>query len=305
MFLMAIPASWLTLHCQEHARICDRETTLPCCREDIQLRDRETALHCCLENIQLCGREAALGCCLEDTFLQSPVMTKSLSPVITLQDPDPAVRTSLPLSADEVKQCSWSAGIDLVSSYIWRGTRQGRGPHIQPYVEYSAGSATGGVWGTFDFHGYREVDLCLNFDLPGGFSISFQDYWMADLAWADFSAVSGSHALEAGIGYESDYVSFYAGYIFNEAGGAGSYGGDLYLESRFSFDYFTIVMGAGNGWHTEEGKFAPCCIGLESGFDIPVSDYFSIPATAQLIYNPDSRMLFLAAGLSFAFGAGD
>jgi len=218
---------------------------------------------------------------------------------------DSVLMTSPLFSPLEEKQRSWSLGTDLVSSYIWRGTRQGRGPHIQPYVEYSAGPVTGGVWGTFDFHGYREVDLYLAFDLTGGFSVSLQDYWMADLPWTDFSAGSGSHVLEAGVGYESDNVSLAASYVINEAGGAGSYGGDIYLESRISFNYFTVIMGAGNGWHTEDGRFTVCCVGLETGLDIPVTASFNIPVTAQMVYNPDSRMMFVTAGLSFTIGTGE
>jgi len=196
------------------------------------------------------------------------------------------------------KQSSWTLGADLVSSYIWRGTKQGIGPHLQPYTEYSAGPVTGGLWGTFDLHGYREVDLYLSLDLPGGFTLNLQDYWMADQPWADFTALSGSHALEAGIGYESDHVSLNTGYIVNEAGGAGSYGGDLYLESRFSFDFFTIIMGAGNGWYTGDGRFKVCCLGLESGREFTLDDSLTIPVTVQMVYNPDNKKVFLTAGLS-------
>lgn len=217
-------------------------------------------------------------------------------------DTTSAINASSSFFAGEERKKSVTLGGDLLSSYIWRGTRQGRGPHIQPYAEYASGLFAGGVWGTFDLHGYREIDLYLSFDLPGGFALNLQDYWMADQRWGDFTTAGGSHALEVGIGYESDYVSFSAGYILNEAGGAGSYGGDLYLESRFSFDYFTVIMGAGNGWHTLEGQFTVCCIGLDTGLDIPVSDSFVIPVSAQMVYNPDSRMIFCTAGISLSAG---
>ncbi|NLE35936.1 MAG: hypothetical protein GX622_12605 [Bacteroidales bacterium] len=216
-----------------------------------------------------------------------------------------AVLSSQPLCAQESWGSQWTAGIDLVSSYIWRGARQGRGPHLQPSVEYSAGPFTAGIWGTFDLHGYKEVDLYAAVDLPCGFFVSLQDYYLAELPWADFSTESGSHVLEAGLGYESENVSLMANYIFNEAGGIGSSGGDLYFESRFSFDYFTVIMGAGNGWHTEDGRFKACIIGLEVSRDITVSDTFAIPVTAQMIYNPDQGILFMVAGLSLATGSGN
>jgi hypothetical protein len=207
---------------------------------------------------------------------------------------------SQPLCAQESEGSAWTAGADIVSSYIWRGSRQGRGPHIQPSVEYSAGPFAAGIWGTFDLHGYKEVDMYAVMDLPGGFNVSLQDYYLADLPWADFSSESGSHVLEAGFGYESENVSLMASYIFNEAGGMGSNGGDLYFESRFSFDYFTVIMGAGNGWHTEDGRFNACSIGLEVGREISVSDTFTLPVTAQLIYNPDQERLFITAGVSIS-----
>lgn len=206
------------------------------------------------------------------------------------------------LTAPDEGFFAWTLGADAVSSYIWRGTRQGRGPHLQPYAECSAGPVTGGVWGTFDFNGYREVDLYMAMDLPEGFVIGLQDYWMADQPFSDFTAESGSHAFEASLGYESEHVSLNVNYVFNEAGGAGSSGGDLYIESRFSFDYFTAFMGAGNGWHTGEGRFMVCNVGLETGWDVEVSDSFIIPVTAQMIYNPDSGRMFFTAGFSVSTG---
>lgn len=210
-----------------------------------------------------------------------------------------------PLYSQEECTSSLSVTADAVSSYIWRGTMQGRGPHLQPGVELSAGSFAGGVWGTVDFHGYKEMDLYMTYDLPGGFSIGLQDYWIADYRWTDFSAESGGHALEASLGYDNDNVSLFAGYILNEAGGAGSFGGDLYLESRFSFDLFTVFMGAGNGWHTLEGEFRVCSIGIEVSEDLPLSAGFVVPVTGQVVYNPDSDRVFITAGLSLSFGSDD
>ncbi len=210
-----------------------------------------------------------------------------------------------PLYSQEEGTSSLSVTVDAVSTYIWRGTRQGRGPHLQPGVEFSAGSFAGGVWGTVDLHGYKEMDLFMTYDLPAGIRIGFQDYWIADYRWTDFSAESGGHAMEASLGYDNENVSLFAGYMLNEAGGAGSFGGDLYLESRFSFDWFTVFMGAGNGWHTLGGEFRVCSIGLEVSEDLPLTERFIVPVTGQIVYNPESDKLFLTVGLSLSFGSGD
>ncbi len=206
---------------------------------------------------------------------------------------------SLPLAAQDEVSSPWSVGSDIVSSFIWRGTRQGSGPHIQPAIEYSKGFFTAGTWGSFDFRGYEEVDLYFAFNLPGGFSIGLQDYYLPSLPFFDLSAADGSHAYEVNLGYTSEHVSLEANYLINEAGGIGSYGGDLYFEAAMSFDFFSLFLGAGNGWHTEDGSFNVCNIGLGVGKEFDVTDRFSIPVTGQLIFNPDSERMFLFVGFSF------
>lgn len=199
----------------------------------------------------------------------------------------------------EVPASPWSAGADLLSSYIWRGTTQGSGPHIQPAIEYSRGSFTAGAWGTFDLHGYEEVDLWFAFDLPGGFTIGMQDYYFPELPYFDYSAADGAHAFEVNLDWESENVWLSANYIINEAGGAGSYGNDLYFEVGFSSEYFSVFMGAGNGWHTESGGFNVCNLGLGVSEEIQITDRFTVPVTGQLIFNPDREQLLLAVGFAF------
>lgn len=205
----------------------------------------------------------------------------------------------IPVYAQEDNLSPWSVNADLVSSFIWRGTRQGSGPHIQPAIEYSRGSFTGGAWGSFDFHGYEEVDLWFAVDIPGGFTVGMQDYYLSGLSYFDYSAASGSHAFEVNIDFVLEHVWLSGNCVVNEAGGIGSYGGDLYFEGGLSFDYFSVFMGAGNGWHTEEGVFNVCNLGLEVSEEIEITDRFSVPVTGQLIFNPDREQLFIVVGFAF------
>ena len=205
---------------------------------------------------------------------------------------------------DEEPASPWTTGADFYSSFVWRGTRQGSGPAIQPVIEFTTGFFTAGAWGSFDFNDYQEVDLYLSFDLTEYVSIGIQDYYLPGLPYFDFSAGTGSHAYEINLIYSGEHVSLEADYVINEAGGIGSCGGDLYFEAGFSFDYFSVFMGAGNGWHTydpeeDEGTFNVCNIGLEVSRDIIITDRFSIPVTGQLIFNPDAETMFLVAGFTF------
>lgn len=217
---------------------------------------------------------------------------KSFASAIHLQD-------TLSVSDPDERESPVTAGSDLVSSYIWRGSRQGRGPHIQPYIEFSAGRFTAGAWGTIDLNGYEEADLWFAVELPGGFTVGMQDYYLTEQPYFNFSVADGSHALELNIDWASDNVWLSANCIINEAGGVGSYGRDLYFEAGLSFDYFSLFMGAGNGWHTDEGSLNICNLGLEVSHSIEVTQRFSVPVTGGLIFNPDKEQMFVVAGFAF------
>lgn len=60
------------------------------------------------------------------------------------------------------------AGMDLVSSYIWRGIYLG-GPSFQPSVTMRAGNFTLGAWASVDFvaSSYKEVDLQVRYQWKG------------------------------------------------------------------------------------------------------------------------------------------
>lgn len=192
----------------------------------------------------------------------------------------------------------WTTGADLYSSYVWRGTRQS-GPAVQPEIEFNTGFFTAGAWGSFDFNDFQEVDLYLSFALNETVSIGIQDYYFPGSLYFDYSAASGSHAFEVNLNYTSERVWLSANCVVNEAGGIGSYGGDLYFEWGISFEYFSLFLGAGNGWHTEDGSFNVCNLGLQVDEELEITDRFTIPVTGQLIFNPDSEQLFVVVGFTF------
>ena len=210
---------------------------------------------------------------------------------------------STPLYSQDEETSPFNTGADFYSSYIWRGTKLGTGPAVQPVLEFSSGFFTSGAWGSFDFSGYQEVDLYLSFSLPSGFSVGITDYYSPDLKYFDYSAASGSHAFELNLAFAGERLSFEADYILNEAGGIGSAGNDLYLQAGFSFRYFSLFVGAGNGWllndpEADTGKIKLCNIGIEVSRSLKITDTFEIPVLGQLIFNPDSEQLFLVVGFT-------
>ena len=55
------------------------------------------------------------------------------------------------IAQEEEKPNRFDVGGDLVSSYLWRGTKFGTGPAIQPYLELAFGNFTIGGWGSYSF----------------------------------------------------------------------------------------------------------------------------------------------------------
>jgi len=194
-------------------------------------------------------------------------------------------------------KAQFTAGVDLYSSYVWRGSKFA-GPSVQPSVKFTTGGLTAGVWGSYDFTGYKETDPYISYSSPIGLSVGVTDYYYeGDIT--DFSDSTGSHALEVNLGYTIKGLSLSGNYIVNEAGGAASMGGDMYFQATYAFSSFSAFVGAGNGWHTSDSKFNVCNIGIQASKSIDLTEKFSIPVTGQIIVNPDKKQLFMVVGLSF------
>ncbi len=129
------------------------------------------------------------------------------------------------------------------------------------------------------------------------------DYYYPAYDYFDYTATSGSHAYEINLGFSEWGMTLSGNYILNEAGNAGSKGGDKYFEVKYSFKALYLLTGAGDGWHsisTETGKdrFAICNLGLGVSRETKVSDKFRIPVNGQLIFNPDTKKMFIVAGFT-------
>lgn len=200
---------------------------------------------------------------------------------------------------DEDANPNFSVGADLYSNYIWRGTKYGQGPAVQPSVKFVTGAFTIGVWGSFDASGYAETDPYISLSLPAGLSVGLTDYYYPSLPLFETSDTTGSHALEINGSFIKGGLSLSANYIVNQAGGAASAGGDKYFQAGYAFSSFNLFVGAGDGWHTSDGRFALCNLGLGTSKTIKITETFSIPVNGQIILNPEREQLFIVAGFSF------
>lgn len=205
--------------------------------------------------------------------------------------------------SQDIEVSKFTAGADFYSSYIWRGTRYGSGPSVQPTVKFSAGPFTAGAWGSFDFNEYQEADLYFSFSLPAGFNLGMTDYYYPGLKYFEYSDTAGSHAFEINAGFSKGGVSLSANYILNEAGGAGSKGGEKYFEAKYTFKSFNVFIGAGDGWHSlnktdGSDRFCICNLGIGTTRSIKVTESFSIPVNGQVVFNPDAEKLYIVVGFT-------
>lgn len=194
----------------------------------------------------------------------------------------------------------WSTGLDIYSSYIWRGSKFGSGPAFQPSVEFSAGSFAIGAWGSVNSSTEEaaEMDLYLSYGFDFGLSIGLTDYYYPGTEYFDYSTETGAHALELNLGYEIGGFSLAGNYFFNEAGAAGTAGGDLYFEAGYGFENVNLFVGAGDGWHTPDGEFGLVNIGIGTSKEIKITDTFSIPLSGSAILNPTTEQFYIVVGIS-------
>ncbi len=203
----------------------------------------------------------------------------------------------LTFSEVSARDGSWNTGMDLYSSFVWRGVKYS-GPSVQPYLEYTTGGFTIGSWGSAGFDGFLETDLYLSYDLGFGISIGICDYYYPGTSFFDFSTITGAHGFEVSMGYKTGGLSLAGNYILNAAGGAGTAGGDMYFEMDYSFPHISLFIGAGNGWHTPDEKFGLVNMGISSHKTLQITESFSIPVQGSVILNPTTEQVYIVAGIS-------
>lgn len=223
-----------------------------------------------------------------------------------------AVLISVSLYAQEEEKTSpFSLGADVVSSYVWRGSKIGTGPNIQPWLKFSTGGFTLGAWGSTSFHfdtDVAEMDLYTSYAFGFGLTVGLTDYYYQSTPYFQYQGYTASHAFEINAAYTIKSFSVAANYIINDASNGGPAnkpgGGDMYFEANYAFKNFGVFLGAGNGWHTTykdngDDVFAVCNIGIKAAKELKITDKFSLPITGALSLNPDKEQLNLVVGISF------
>ncbi|HBL76706.1 MAG: hypothetical protein A2W90_23650 [Bacteroidetes bacterium GWF2_42_66] len=197
--------------------------------------------------------------------------------------------TSLTTKAQE-----WSTGVDLYSSYVWRGTKFGSGPALQPSVKFSAGGFAIGAWGSYCFseNEAMEADLYASygFNLGENSSLTFTvtDYYFpgAGSEWLD----GDFHFFEPAVSLGLGKFSLLGAYMTNAE--------DIYFEAGLKLNSVKLFAGAGDGAYTSDGDFSVCNLGIGTSKEIKITDSFSLPVSGSVILNPSTEQFHIVVGIS-------
>jgi uncharacterized protein (TIGR02001 family) len=193
-----------------------------------------------------------------------------------------------------VKAQEVSTGLDIYSSYVWRGTKFGSGPAFQPSMEFSAGRFALGAWGSFNASTDEaaEADLYASygFELSESSSLSFTvtDYYFPGSPWLEGT----SHYIEPMVNLGLGAFSLTGAYMMNDGAG------DIYLEAAVTAGPVDITLGGGDGAYTVDGEFNICNIGISTSKEIKITDDFSLPVSGAAILNPSSEQFYIVVGIS-------
>ncbi|NBC26944.1 MAG: hypothetical protein GVY08_08780 [Bacteroidetes bacterium] len=212
-----------------------------------------------------------------------------------------ALSASTAISPETAHAQEITPGVDLYSTYVFRGIAFS-GPAVQPYVDFTAGGFTLGAWGSQGIDGsaqsgnvgFQEMDLYASYSFDFGLTIGATDYYYPPTEYLD----GESHAFELNAGLDIEELSLSGNVVLNEADFAGSAGGDLYFEAGYDVGSASLFVGGGDGWHSSDGDFAIVNTGIGTSKEIEITDTFSIPVSAAVIFNPDIEQFFVLVGLT-------
>lgn len=209
------------------------------------------------------------------------------------------------------EESPWSAGLDIYSSYIWRGAKFGSGPAFQPSVSFATGGFEIGAWGSIS----ASTDEALEMDLYAGYSFALGENGSLGITVTDYyfggDWLEGSnHFIEPLVSVGLGGLSLTGAYMFMPEGSVTASGdensGDLYVEASYGFKNFSIGLGAGEGQYTmhedENGEakddFGICNINIGTSKEINITETFTLPVSGSVILNPATGGFFITVGIS-------
>lgn len=204
------------------------------------------------------------------------------------------------------------AGVDFVSSYVWRGLESDDRPNFQPYASYGKGGFSVMYWGSYSpWSDYAESDIYLSYSFKS-LTLSVNDYFdhNGGTGFGNFTKYESSHMVEAQLKYEALAEKFpinltLGTFVFGSVVDEGDISGSTYfeIEKPFSvnkFDFSAFVGSSLAGNYYADG-FAVVNLGAKAMRSFELSDKLSLPVILSAISNPDQNDFFVVASVGICF----
>lgn len=236
------------------------------------------------------------------------VFTLATALVATLAQPVLAQEEEAKSSKVEV-----SAGADLVSSYIWRGSFVS-GASFQPAVGMSVGGFSLGLWGSTDFeHGVNEFDWVAAYAIKG-FSIGLTDYCgpysrLENTKFPNYGNYD-NHILELNLGYDfAEVCNKFALKVaanvnlLHDKDAEDDEQYSTYIELGYPVKAGSVDLDFAVGLTPFEGMYSDNLnivnLSVKGTKELKLTPTYSLPVYAQGIINPYTEQAYLVFGMSF------
>jgi len=197
-------------------------------------------------------------------------------------------------SLTRVSAQQWDIGLDIYSSYVWRGLKFGSGPALQPVIEFSNSNFTLGAWGSYN----ASTNEAAETDLYAGYEIALSENASLGLTLTDYYYPESrffentSHYIEPMISLDIGKLSLTGAYMMNNGNG------DIYMEATLNAGPVDLTLGGGDGQYTIEKEFNICNISISTHKEIKITDSFYLPVSGSVVLNPSAERLYVVAGIT-------
>lgn len=218
------------------------------------------------------------------------------------------------MAAEEVdstaSKVEFTVGADLVSSYVWRGTKV-TGISFQPTLGISYKGLSLSCWASSDFKNVvNEFDWTLFYEV-GGFSVGVTDYFgpYVDTETPKYFA-DKSHILEGTVGFDFSAVckKFALSVVWNtnflnDEDEAGKENFSTYIELGYPVHLKPLDLDFALGFTPWEGMYSTgfnvVNISVKASKDIHITDRYAMPIFTQLVLNPNTERVAAVFGIGF------
>lgn len=199
-------------------------------------------------------------------------------------------------------------GADLVSNYIWRGTKCGNAS-IQPSISVGYKGLSFTAWGSSNFTGSDfELDLTAGYKL-GNLELAITDYYVTteDEPYPYFRYKTGNgHVFEGSVAYTvSEKIPLTLSWNTYFAGTDNLYKAhdySTYIELSYPFTLWGVDFTPEAGLTPWKGVYADgfnvVNLAIEAAREIPLTKSYALPISAKLIFNPAENNAFMVFGIA-------